>query len=145
MTNIERIASTSGNTDVSSRNNNNNNDKCAFKLEASSNKSNESKFEQMRNHYEEEMKKLENSYREVQITQEAEHEKFIQEIDKVLLEKENEIEESKIEISELKQQYKKMKNTINDNEKEKDDLQKTILQMNGDNEEINKNYEQIVK
>ncbi len=122
------------------------NEKSTFKLEGMMNsKTNfDSKYEDLKKHYEEEMKKLENSYREVQKNQEIEHEKFIQEIDKVLVEKENEIDESKNEISDLKSQLKKMKNIFSDSEREKDDLQKTILQMGTENEEINRNYEQLV-
>lgn len=122
------------------------NEKYTFKLEGMNSKTNiDNKCEDVRKYYEEEMKKLENSYREVQKNQELEHEKFIQEIDKVLVEKENEIDEARNEISELKIQLKKLKNIFSDYEREKDDLQKTILQMGSENEEMNKNLEQIVK
>ena len=90
------------------------------------------------------MKKLETSFREVQLSKEAEHDRFIQEVDKILVEKETEIEEAKKEITSLTYQVKKLKTIISDYDKEKDDLQKTIFQMSSENEEINKNYENNV-
>lgn len=123
------------------------NEKCAFKPEATrinSGNINDNKYEELRRNYEEEMKKLETSYRDVQSIQEAEHDRFIQEIDKVLVEKENEIDEAKNEIASFKQQLKKFKILISDCDKEKEDLQKTILNMSTENEELNKNLENLV-
>ena len=141
MTNIDKLTSSA------STSKQNIDEKCVFKLEGNLNKNrdvNEIKSIEIRTYYEEEMKKLETSYREVQLSKEAEHDRFIQEVDKILVEKETEIEEAKKEITSLTYQVKKLKTIISDYDKEKDDLQKTIFQMSNENEEINKNYENNV-
>ena len=141
LTNIDKLTSSA------STSKQNIDEKCVFKLEGNLNKNrdvNEIKSIEIRTYYEEEMKKLETSYREVQLSKEAEHDRFIQEVDKILVEKETEIEEAKKEITSLTYQVKKLKTIISDYDKEKDDLQKTIFQMSSENEEINKNYENNV-
>lgn len=141
LTNIDKLTSSA------STSKQNIDEKCVFKLEGNLNKNrdvNEIKSIEIRTYYEEEMKKLETSYREVQLSKEAEHDRFIQEVDKILVEKETEIEEAKKEITSLTYQVKKLKTIISDYDKEKDDLQKTIFQMSNENEEINKNYENNV-
>ena len=141
LTNIDKLTSSA------STSKQNIDEKCVFKLEGNLNKNrdvNEIKSIEIRTYYEEEMKKLETSFREVQLSKEAEHDRFIQEVDKILVEKETEIEEAKKEITSLTYQVKKLKTIISDYDKEKDDLQKTIFQMSSENEEINKNYENNV-
>ena len=141
LTNIDKLTSSA------STSKQNIDEKCVFKLEGNLNKNrdvNEIKSIEIRTYYEEEMKKLETSFREVQLSKEAEHDRFIQEVDKILVEKETEIEEAKKEITSLTYQVKKLKTIISDYDKEKDDLQKTIFQMSNENEEINKNYENNV-
>ena len=92
LTNIDKLTSSA------STSKQNIDEKCVFKLEGNLNKNrdvNEIKSIEIRTYYEEEMKKLETSFREVQLSKEAEHDRFIQEVDKILVEKETEIEEAK--------------------------------------------------
>ena len=104
-------------------------DEKVFNKAGTSSEISNSAIEEIKEKCAEEIKKLENFYEEVLQNRIAEHENILQEIDKVLAEKENEIDTITNEKLGFKEKIALLNDMLTDGTKEKEDIQKSLIEL----------------
>jgi len=106
---------------------------------------NSNQIEEIREKCAEEIKKLEIFYEDILKQRMEEHEKIFEDIDKIILDKETEIEKIKEENKNYKSKLKQIKNSYKDLENENEDHKKRLEELTIELDDISKSKDEFIQ